>query len=70
MDSMTGRDRVAHGVCALEYTLLCPTAETAQTGGALELEFVEPGCRSRVEEGRERSGDAQGRSNTELLRPS
>lgn len=30
MDSMTGRDTVVHGVCALEYTLLCPAAEIAQ----------------------------------------
>lgn len=67
MDGKTGRHRVARGVYALENTLLCPDAEIAQRGGALEMEFVEPG---RVEEGRERSGDAQGRSYTELLRPS
>lgn len=34
-NGMSERDRFACGVCALEYTLLRPTAMIAQTGGAL-----------------------------------
>lgn len=51
---LSWRDRLACVMCALEYTLLCPTDGISQRGGGgsgEEIQFVEPGCQSKVEKG-------------------